>query len=189
MNPPQKYDEIVELMDNLFEYINNNNSNSNIDPLIKMAIIHYQFEAIHPFYDGNGRSGRILNILYLVCQNLLDIPILYLSRYILDNKAEYYSLLQNTRITNDFEKWIIWNLEGIITTSINTINLIRDIKEIMLHFKATIKKELPKIYSKDLLDNLFKHPYTRIDSVMKDLNISKPTAINYLNKLIKIGLL
>ena len=184
--PPQSYDEIIELVENLEKYIN---SNDDIDPLIKMAIIHYQFESIHPFYDGNGRTGRVINILYLVCQKILDIPILYFSRYIVENKAEYYKFLQNIREDDNFNEWIIWNLKGIEITSIKTIELIRSIKKIMLDYKLTIMQELPKIYSKDLLDNLFKHPYTKIDSMMKDLNISKPTAINYIKKLSNIGLL
>jgi len=184
--PPQLHHEIIELMANLEEYINKNDS---VDPLIKMAIIHYQFETIHPFYDGNGRTGRIINILYLVCQSLLDIPILYLSRYIVENKADYYKLLQSSRETNKLDDWIIWNLEGIAITSMKTISLIRDIKRLMFEFKNDIKKERPKIYSKDLLENLFKHPYTKINSLMHDLGISKPTAISYLNKLIAIGIL
>ena len=186
--PPQDYNIIVELMSNLEKYINDNEMH-NIDPLIKMAIIHYQFKSIHPFYDGNGRTGRIINILYLVQQKLLDIPVLYLSRYIIQNKAEYYKLLQNIRIDNNLESWIIWLLIGVIETSRTTIDLIVKIKTLMDEYIDIIKNAYPKIYSKDLVENLFKHPYTKIEFIMNDLQISKPTAIQFLNKLIDIGLL
>ncbi len=186
--PPQHNDTIVKLMSNLEKYINDNNL-QDIDPLLKMPIIHYQFESIHPFYDGNGRTGRIINILYLVQQQLLDIPVLYLSKYIIRNKTEYYKHLQNVRINNNYENWLIWLLNGVTETSKETIFLIQQIKSLMDEFIDKIKFNYPKIYSKDLVENLFKHPYTKIDFIMKDLQVSKPTATQYLNKLIELGLL
>ena len=186
--PPQHYNTIVELMKNLEKYINNNELHD-IDPLLKMPIIHYQFESIHPFFDGNGRTGRIINILYLVQQQLLDIPVLYLSKYIIQNKTEYYRHLQNIRTTNNYENWLIWLLNGVIETSKDTITLIQEVKGLMDEYTEKIRETYPKMYSKDLVENLFKHPYTKIEFVMNDLQVSKPTAIQYLNNLIKLGLL
>jgi len=180
--PPQNPDEIVALMSNLEKYINDEDLHA-IDPLIKMAIIHYQFESIHPFYDGNGRTGRIINILYLVAKELLDIPVLYLSRYIVSNKNDYYRLLQEVRSKDNLEEWIIWILQGVKDTAIETIILIRKIQNLMEQYQTEIKEKLPKIYSKDLIENLFKHPYTKIEFIENDLKVSKRTAINYLNSL------
>jgi len=154
-----------------------------------MAIIHHQFESIHPFYDGNGRTGRIINILYLVKEQLLDMPILYMSRYINQNKGLYYSLLQDVRTKNAWEEWILFILEGIEQTSQYTINIIQGIKKLMLSQKNKIRTELPKIYSQDLLNNIFKHPYTKIDFVKQDVNVSRLTATRYLNELTNIGIL
>ena len=135
--PPQDHGEIVRLMNNLEQFINDDEL-SNVDPLVKMAVIHYQFESIHPFYDGNGRTGRIINIIYLVARGLLDIPVLYLSRYIIRNKADYYRLLQATRDTGDWEPWILYMLEGVELTSRQTIWIIQRIKEIMMAYKHRI---------------------------------------------------
>jgi Fic family protein len=186
--PPQDYKQIVDLMSNLEKYINDNEF-QNIDPLIKMPIIHYQFESIHPFYDGNGRTGRIINILYLVQQGLLDIPVLYLSRYINQNKSDYYKYLQSIRKNNDYESWIIWMLNGITKTAQETIILVQKIRLLMENYINTIKEAYPKMYSKDLVENIFKHPYTKIEHLMNDLQVTRPTANKYLNKLINLGLL
>lgn len=186
--PPQHPDEIVALMKNLEEFINNDDI-SDLDPLVKMAIIHHQFESIHPFYDGNGRTGRIINILYLVKQELLKIPILYLSRYINENKATYYLLLQEVRDKDNWEDWIIFMLDGVEQTSKQTILLIEGIKKEMLNFKKKMRTERPKIYSQDLLNNLFRHPYTKIEFVMTELNVKRRTAAKYLDELVTIGLL
>jgi len=180
--PPQNPDEVVALMSNLEKYINDEDLHT-IDPLIKMAIIHYQFESIHPFYDGNGRTGRIINILYLVAKELLDIPVLYLSRYIVANKNDYYRLLQEVRNKDSLEEWIIWILQGVKETAVETIILIRKIQSMMEQYQIEIQEKLPKIYSKDLIENLFKHPYTKIEFIENDLKVSKRTAINYLNSL------
>jgi Fic family protein len=186
--PPQDYDTILKLMKNLEEYINNE-ALSDVDPLIKMAIIHHQFESIHPFYDGNGRTGRIINILFLIKNDLLSLPILYLSRYIIKHKADYYQLLQEVRNNKNWENWILFILNAISETSKNTIKIINDIALAMQHYKLTIREKTPKIYSQDLLNNLFRYPYTKIEYLMTDLNISRNTAIRYLEQLEKIDLI
>lgn len=184
--PPQTHDEIVKYMSNLEQYINDA-SLSDVDPLVKMAIIHHQFESIHPFSDGNGRTGRIVNILYLVLNGLLDLPVLYLSRYIIKNKGEYYRLLQKVRDDGDWESWILFLLKGIEETSQETIVLIQGIKALMAEYKKGIRSDLKKIYTQDLLNNLFRHPYTKIDFVCEELQVSRPTATAYLTKLVKAG--
>jgi len=186
--PPQDATEVERLMANLVDYINNP-AMADSDPLVRMAIIHLQFECIHPFYDGNGRTGRILNILYLVAQGLLGLPVLYLSRYILRNKAAYYGLLQSTRQTGDWEPWLLFMLGGIAETSRSTLATIRAINELMLATKRRLRAELPKTYSQDLLGNLFSHPYTKIDRVMRDVGVSRPTASKYLHELVAAGFL
>ena len=185
--PPQSEDEIRELLTNLEEYIN---TQDDVDPLIKMAIIHHQFESIHPFYDGNGRTGRILNILYLVLNELLEIPILYLSRYIIQHKADYYRLLQEAREKDAWEEWILFMLDGVEQTSQETIKMIQAINELMETTAKEIQEKLPKIYSKDLVEILFIHPYTKIE-FLTDAKIVKTrkTASKYLNELCDVGIL
>jgi Fic family protein len=186
--PPQEYETVSKLMDNLLAFINDEEM-SDLDPLIKMAIVHHRFETIHPFYDGNGRTGRILNILYLVQQGLLDIPILYLSRFIIRRKGDYYRLLQEVRETGDWESWILYMLEGVEETAKESIEMIGQIRELMQQYKQMIRTELHKIYSQDLLNSLFKHPYTKIEFVMQELGVSRPTAANYLRQITLKGLL
>lgn len=186
--PPQHSHEISSLMTNLEQFINNDVL-ADQDPLIKMAIIHHQFESIHPFYDGNGRTGRIINILYLVQKGLLETPVLYLSRYINQNKHEYYQLLQAVREHNAWENWVLYMLEGIEQTAHKTVRLIQDIRDLMQHHKHKIRSELPKIYSQELLNNLFKHPYTKIEFVMDELQVHRNTASKYLEELTQIGIL
>lgn len=182
--PPQHYDEIYALMQNLVDFINDDTL-SDLDPLVKMAIMHHQFESIHPFYDGNGRTGRIINILYLVVQDLLNLPILYLSRFIVENKGDYYRLLQHVRNTGEWEEWLMYMLKGVQQTAVQTIELITQIKIIMQAYKQRMRQELPKIYSQDLLNNLFRHPYTKIEFLMSELQVSKSTAIRYLDLLVE----
>ncbi len=184
--PPQTHEEIVRLMGNLEQYINDD-ALSDVDSLVKMAVIHHQFESIHPFYDGNGRTGRIINILYLVAKGLLDIPVLYLSRYIIHTKDDYYRLLQEVRDTGVWESWLIYLLEGVEQTARQTIWIIARIKEIMQDYKHRIRAELPKIYSHDLLNNLFRHPYTKIEWLQQDLCVSRLTATKYLERLTENG--
>jgi Fic family protein len=184
--PPQDYQTVVALLDNLERFINDD-AMLDVDPLIKMAVIHYQFESIHPFYDGNGRAGRILNILYLVAKELLDIPVLYLCRYIIQNKAEYYHLLQMVRDQGAWEPWIIYMLQGVEQTSRQTIMLIGEIKRLMQSYKVGIRSGLPKIYSQDLLNNLFRHPYTKIEYMQNELGVTRLTATKYLEQLTDAG--
>ena len=185
--PPQNIEEIQYLMSDLEEYIND--ETTSLDSLINMALIHHQFESIHPFYDGNGRTWRIINILYLAKCWLLETPILYLSRYINLHKHDYYSLLQKVRDEEAWEEWVLFMLQAIGETSIHTITIIKGIKTIMLSHKKIIRDNLPKIYSQDLINNIFKHPYTKIDFVIKDLNCSRITATRYLEELTKIWIL
>ena len=184
--PPQTHDEIVALMNNLEEFINVSEL-SDWDPLVKMAVIHHQFESIHPFYDGNGRTGRIINILSLDKGCLLNLPILYLSRYINQNKSDYYRLLQKVRTENAWEAWVLYILEGVEQTSLQTIKIIEGIKNLMLKHKKKIR-ENTKFYSQDLINNLFNHPYTKIDFIMTDLDVSRLTATKYLDELDQIGI-
>lgn len=186
--PPQDTDEVQRLMANLEKFINDNDF-ADLDPLVKMAVIHYQFESIHPFYDGNGRTGRIINILYLVLQGLLDLPILYLSRYIIRNKTDYYKALQEVRTAENWEGLILYLLKGVEVTALETINLIGGIKNLMQEYKTKLRDDLPKIYSQDLLNNLFKNPYTKTEFLEDDLRISKRTALNYLDTIAEAGLL
>jgi Fic family protein len=174
-------------MTNLEKFINDPNI-SDYDPLVKMAIIHFQFESIHPFYDGNGRTGRIINILYLILQDLQNLPILYLSSYIIRNKADYYRLLQEVRLKNSWEEWILFIIDAVENTSKETIELIIEIRELMLVYKNKLRSNY-KFYSQDLLNNLFKHPYTKNEFIVKDLKVSRVTAAIYLNKLAEDGLL
>jgi len=185
--PPQDYQTIQELMTNLEQFVNDE-SISDFDPLVKMAIIHYQFESIHPFYDGNGRTGRIINVLYLVMNGLLDLPILYLSRYIIENKGEYYKQLQEVRETDNWENWILYLLNGIEQIAKETIVLINKIKELIFEYKNLLRDNY-KFYSQDLLNNLFKHPYTKIEFIENDLGVSRITASKYLTLLSNDGLL
>ncbi|MCL4163274.1 UNVERIFIED_CONTAM: hypothetical protein GTU68_019239, partial [Idotea baltica] len=158
--PPQSGVEVEDLMTNLVDFIH---ADDGLDPLLRMAICHHQFESIHPFYDGNGRTGRILNILILIRENLLNIPVLYLSRFITTNKAEYYRLLQITRETGVWDDWCCYILKGISQTARNEVVLIREFRRLMQDYKKRMREELPKVYRQELLNNLFRFPYTKIE--------------------------
>lgn len=186
--PPQHLDEIVALMGNLEQFINQPDL-CDWDALVKMAMIHHQFESIHPFYDGNGRTGRVINILYLVQQGLLDTPVLYLSRYINQNKADYYRLLQTTRDTNDWSDWLLYMLDAVEKTAVQTTQLVVAIKALMQQYKHRLRDEKPKIYSQDIINNIFRHPYTKIDFVCEELQVTRKTASKYLDELVGMGLL
>lgn len=179
--PPQDGEAIEAHMKALEVYMNSADS---LDPLIRMAIIHHQFESIHPFPDGNGRLGRMLNVLYLTQCGLLDIPVLYMSRGILRRKGDYYRLLQAVRDDGDWESWIIYVLDVVSETSCLTLDLIEGIRSQIATFKSVLRERHPKVYSQDLVNNLFRHPYTRIEYVMHDLQVSRPTATSYLEKLV-----
>ncbi len=184
--PPQEKEEILNYMKNLEDYINNDDDM--VDPLIKLAMIHYQFESIHPFYDGNGRTGRIINILYLVLKDLIDTPILYLSKYIIRNKLEYYRLFQETRKTGNFEEWIIYILVGIEEMAEETITTINKIRDEIVSMKHELR-EKTKIYSKELLEALFFEFYTKIPYIQEQLGVSDKTAQKYLDNLVELGML
>ena len=187
--PPQDVNAVRAHMSALERFINADDSETELDPLTRMAIIHHQFESIHPFPDGNGRIGRIINVLYLTRCGLLDIPILYLSRYITQNKAAYYRLLQNVRENGEWEAWLLYVLRGVEETAIETLRLVEGIRALMVETKRRMRDEHTKIYSQDLLNNLFRHPYTRIEFVQDELNVSRPTATKYLEELAASGLL
>lgn len=184
---PSGVDNILDLLSNLEQYINNDFDH--IDPLIKLAVIHYQFEAIHPFYEGNGRAGRIINVLYLVLKELLDSPILYLSKYIIRNKTAYYRLLQEVTIKQTWEEWILFILQGIEETAEETLLLIKRITNLIELTSNDVKKRLPKIYSRELIDLLFYEFYTKISFIENGLNVSRKTAANYLANLEDAGFL
>jgi len=184
--PPQDHATIMTLMGNLEQYLNED-ALSDVDPLVKMAVLHFQFESIHPFYDGNGRTGRILNILYLVLKGLLDLPVLYLSRYVIRHKAAYYQRLQQVRDTGAWEPWLLYLLEGVEQTARESITLIAEMRRLMQQTKQQLRGY--KFYSQDLLNHLFRHPYTRIEFVQKELSVSRPTAASYLNQLAADGVL
>jgi len=174
--PPQDPAEIQELMTNLEQFVNDPEL-SDYDPLVKMAIIHYQFESIHPFYDGNGRTGRILNILYLILTGLQKLPILYLSNHIIQHKSDYYRLLQGVREKGDWESWISYMIRGVENTAKETIQLIEALKILMAEMKTLLQNNY-KFYSQELLNNLFAHPYTKIEFLVRDLGVSRITAAN-----------
>lgn len=184
--PPEGEERIRSLLANLESFIHDNKE---IDPIIKMAIIHYQFEAIHPFSDGNGRTGRILNILYLLQEGLLETPVLFLSRYIIDHKTPYYKGLQNVTEYNDWEGWILYMLTAVEQTAYKTIERINNILRVMDDFAEKTKSEMSKIYSLELVHLLFETPYCRIQAVAERLKISRQTASNKLTALSDAGLL
>ncbi|MDP2144913.1 MAG: Fic family protein [Gallionella sp.] len=179
--PPQDAVLIEKLMTALVEFIH---ADSDHDPLLRMAIAHHQFESIHPFYDGNGRTGRILNLLMLQREGLLDLPVLYLSRYITSTKTQYYQLLQATRETHDWTDWCVYIVKGVAITAKSEIRLIKNLRELMQATKHRLRGELPKIYSQELLNNLFRYPYTKIEFVENDLGVSRITAAKHLDVLV-----
>ena len=185
--PPQDPAEIVVLMRDLERFINEAGL-FDADPLIKMALIHHQFESIHPFYDGNGRTGRIVNVLYLVKEGLLDIPVLYLSQHIVRHKADYYRLLQTVRDEDSWEQWVLYLLEAVEQTAGQTIHTVQAIKAVLFDCKQRIRAGY-KFYSQDLINNLFMHPYTKIEFVQRDLGVSRITATKYLEALTGGGFL
>ena len=184
--PPQDAREIVRLMGALETFINQDSACS-LDPLIKMALIHHQFESIHPFSDGNGRVGRILNVLYLTKTGLLDAPILYLSRYITQHKEAYYRLLQRVRDDESWEEWVLYMLAAVAETAQLTLQMVNGIRNQMAIAKHRMRREMPRIYSQDMLNNLFRHPYTRIGFVVEDLGVTRQTASKRLKALAANG--
>lgn len=183
--PPQDPSEIIALMRDLERFINDDGLYQ-VDPLIKMALLHHQFESIHPFYDGNGRTGRILNVLYLVKEGLLEVPVLYLSSHIVRTKADYYRLLQKVRDDDAWEEWVLYMLEAVEQTAGQTLTTVQDIKAALFDYKHRIREGF-KFYSQDLINNLFAHPYTKIEFVQRDLGVSRLTATKYIDALAEAG--
>jgi Fic family protein len=184
--PPVGQALLLEKLDNWAQFMH---EQEQIDPLIRMAVQHYQFEAIHPFADGNGRTGRIINILFLVEQGLLDSPILYLSRHIIHNKAQYYALLNGVTREQAWSDWVNYMLNAVEETCNWTTDKIRAIRELMQHTSRYVQNKLPKTYSWELVEALFKQPYCRIANLV-DAGIAKrQTASVYLKQLCEIGVL
>ena len=184
--PPEGEGLLRDKLGNLEKYIYAGDA---VDPLIKLAIIHYQFEAIHPFTDGNGRTGRILNILYLIEQGLLEIPILYLSRYIIENKKDYYTGLRSVTENSDWKGWVLYMLNAVEKTAIDTKKKILSIRDLMNRDVEIVREKLPKIYSKDLLELLYRQPYCKISMLEKAGIAKRQTASIYLKELEGIDLL
>jgi Fic family protein len=184
--PPDNNSIIISLMTNLEKYINETDGT---DPLVRMAIMHYQFEAIHPFYDGNGRTGRIANVLYLVSKDLLDTPFLYLSRYIIRNKNDYYRLLRNVTYEQKWEEWILFMLTAVEHISRETLDLSRSIIKLMDQTGEKISKAAPRIYSHELLSLLFSNVYIRIGHLVDAGLASRNIAASYLKKCESEGIL
>ena len=173
----------------LADWENYLHAEDDIDPLIKMAVAHYQFEAIHPFLDGNGRTGRVLNILYLINVELLHLPILYLSRFIMQNRADYYRLLTSVTREQNWQEWVLYMLKAVEETARWTTGKIAQIRELIATTTETIKQQHPKIYSHELVEVLFQQPYCRIQNLV-DANIAKrQTASTYLKELCEAGVL
>ena len=184
--PPEGQKLLIEKLDNWADFMH---KHTEIDPLVRLAVQHYQFEAIHPFADGNGRTGRIINILFLVEHGLLDSPILYLSRYIIRNKAAYYRLLQNVTRQQGWTAWVKFILEGVEETCIWTTDKIKAIRELMEHTAEFVQYKMPKTYTWELVELLFKQPYCRIGNLV-DAGIAKrQTASVYLKQLCDAGIL
>jgi len=184
--PPEGEQVIREKLKNLEEFMN---IEDDMDPLIKMAIIHYQFEAIHPFFDGNGRTGRIILLLYLKLTGLMNLPALYLSNYIIKHKNDYYTNLRNVTEKGDWETWILYMLDMVEQTAKKGREQIAEIEKVMNKMGAEIQKKLPKVYSKDLLEILFRLPYTK-RNFLEDAGLGNlKTVGNYLKELEEAGFL
>jgi Fic family protein len=184
--PPVGEKQIRDLLNNWEQFLH---ADDGLDPLIKMTISHYQFEAIHPFHDGNGRTGRILNILYLIEQELLTLPILYLSRYIVQHKADYYALLNGVTKDGDWQAWIIYMLTGVTQMAQWTTAKIAAIKALIEHTSEFIRVNRPKMYSFELVQIIFEQPYCRIANLVEKDIAKRQTASVYLKQLVEIGVL
>ncbi|MGA0241370.1 MAG: Fic family protein [Candidatus Marinamargulisbacteria bacterium] len=184
--PPVGEQLIRDKLKNLEDYLH---SEDGVDPLIKLAVMHYQFEAIHPFYDGNGRTGRILNVLYLVQQNLIQLPILYLSHHIIENKNRYYTLLREVTFKKEYEPWIMFILTCIKQSAEETILKIQSIQTLIREFSKNMKRQFPKMYSRELIDTLFQQPYCKVKFLEKSNIAKRQTGSEYLHQLERAGFL
>lgn len=185
--PPEGENIIRNKLKDLEDFIHTDDT---FDPLVKMALVHYQFEAIHPFFDGNGRTGRIINILYLIMQGLLEIPVLYSSKRIIDRKSHYYRLLKEVTEKNAWEQWILFMLDVVESTAILTARRINNIRILLDKILTTARKKLPsRVYSKELIELIFRQPYTKTKFLVDVGLAERKTAAEYLKELEKIGIL
>lgn len=184
--PPEGESVIRDKLSNLEKFLH---AEDDLDPLIKLAVLHYQFEAIHPFIDGNGRTGRIINILFLIEKKLLEKPILFLSHYILRNRSEYYEGLRRVTEHGDWDSWVMYMLDAIETTALETQQRVSGIRTLMEKTTKQIKTDASKIYSKDLIDIMFEHPYCKIQFLEQAGLAKRQTAASYLRTLEQLGLL
>lgn len=184
--PPEGEALLRQKLANWETYLHNE---TDIDPLIRMAVTHYQFEAIHPFTDGNGRTGRLLNTLFLIEQNLLTLPILYLSRYIISNKSDYYRYLLDVTRSQNWEAWVMYMLKGVEETAIWTREKIDAVRSLLNHTVSYVQRQLPDIYSRELVELIFSQPYCRIANLVECGLAKRQTASVYLKQLTEIGVL
>ena len=184
--PPVGVDLLRSLLANWERFLH---ESTDLDPLIRMAVAHYQFEAIHPFTDGNGRTGRVLNSLFFISEELLTLPILYLSRFIIQNKAEYYRLLLDVTQTGHWDDWILFVLKGVEETAQWTVAKIAAIRELQAQTVEYVRQAAPKVYSHELVNLIFELPYCRIQNVTSREIAARQTASNYLKELVKVGVL
>ena len=184
--PPVGEDRLRGLLSNWENFLH---SETELDPLIRMAVAHYQFEAIHPFTDGNGRTGRVINSLFLISENLLTLPILYLSRYIILHKDDYYSLLLDVTRNAAWEAWILYMLRAVEETAIWTTAKIEAIRQLSIYTIEVVRRAAPKIYSRELVDLIFEQPYCRIQNVIEGGIAARQAASRYLKQLVSIGVL
>ena len=185
--PPTGHENLNKLLTNLNNFIND--KHDGLQPLVKMAVIHYQFEAIHPFTDGNGRTGRILNILYLIHQGLLDVPILYLSRFFIQNRSEYYRYLREVTEDGNWRQWILYMLAAVTQTARDTASKIEAINVLIKNVNAKARGKTKAIEREGFVNLLFKWPYCKISIVENELECSRITAAKYLNEISRLGLL
>jgi len=184
--PPEGESVIRDKLSNWEKFIN---ENIEVEPLIRLAVMHYQFEAIHPFLDGNGRTGRLVNVLFLIQEGILEYPVLYLSKYIIENKAKYYSLLKGVTANSEWEGWITYILEGLCEVSNWTVGIIKEVKELMSDFEKQIKDETKVPQAKDIVEVIFTQPYCRVRDVVDAGIAQRQTAMEYLRALEKLGIL
>lgn len=184
--PPEGEDRLRDLLANWERFLHNE---TDLDPLVRMAIGHYQFEAIHPFTDGNGRTGRVLNTLFLIQEGLLNLPILYLSRYIIAHRADYYRLLFDVTRDNAWEPWLLYMLSAVEETARWTCVKIAAIRRLAEHTTHFVRAQLPKTYSRELVDVIFEQPYCRISNVVDKQIAQRQAASRYLKELVSIGVL
>lgn len=184
--PPVGDAVIRDKLSNLEKFIH---ADDDLDPLVKMAVMHYQFEAIHPFPDGNGRTGRILNLLFLVEKGLLDVPVMFLSRYIIANRAAYYEGLRRVTELNDWENWLLYMLKAVESTAQQTFDQVTRIRALMEKVREKVQREAPGVYSKDLVEAIFMHPYTKIQFLVEKGIAKRQTASGYLQTLAGLGVL